>query len=112
MAAVFLRRPGEAAVLPPAAVEPLDDQRRRLAEGVNPGIVDRETASREELQAVKFVLDAVGEVDPVWQLSDLRLDEMRRRCRAARLERSEEHTSELQSLMRISYAVFCFKKKK
>src|SRR3546814_7646361 len=30
---------------------------------------------------------------------------------AARL-RSEEHTSELQSLMRISYAVFCLKKKK
>src|SRR3546814_4600213 len=29
-----------------------------------------------------------------------------------RLERSEEHTSELQSLMRISYAVFCLKKKK
>src|SRR3546814_3867465 len=29
-----------------------------------------------------------------------------------RLWRSEEHTSELQSLMRISYAVFCLKKKK
>src|SRR3546814_20226988 len=29
----------------------------------------------------------------------------------ARYERSEEHTSELQSLMRISYAVFCLKKK-
>src|SRR3546814_4505205 len=29
-----------------------------------------------------------------------------------RLFRSEEHTSELQSLMRISYAVFCLKKKK
>src|SRR3546814_1798638 len=28
------------------------------------------------------------------------------------LERSEEHTSELQSLMRITYAVFCWKKKK
>src|SRR3546814_2926864 len=28
------------------------------------------------------------------------------------LDRSEEHTSELQSLMRISYAVFCLKKKK
>src|SRR3546814_3870290 len=27
------------------------------------------------------------------------------------MERSEEHTSELQSLMRISYAVFCLKKK-
>src|SRR3546814_2366478 len=31
---------------------------------------------------------------------------------AAPQERSEEHTSELQSLMRISYAVFCWKKKK
>src|SRR3546814_6295439 len=30
----------------------------------------------------------------------------------AAAERSEEHTSELQSLMRISYAVFCLKKKK
>src|SRR3546814_3102830 len=29
-----------------------------------------------------------------------------------RAQRSEEHTSELQSLMRISYAVFCLKKKK
>src|SRR3546814_2603070 len=39
-------------------------------------------------------------------------------CRTARRKpaehdwRSEEHTSELQSLMRISYAVFCLKKKK
>src|SRR3546814_7897966 len=31
---------------------------------------------------------------------------------AAPTTRSEEHTSELQSLMRISYAVFCLKKKK
>src|SRR3546814_19767288 len=31
---------------------------------------------------------------------------------AIELVRSEEHTSELQSLMRISYAVFCLKKKK
>src|SRR3546814_8060101 len=30
---------------------------------------------------------------------------------AAAVSRSEEHTSELQSLMRISYAVFCLKKK-
>src|SRR3546814_5932327 len=30
----------------------------------------------------------------------------------ASIKRSEEHTSELQSLMRISYAVFCLKKKK
>src|SRR3546814_2643854 len=31
--------------------------------------------------------------------------------KAVNLQRSEEHTSELQSLMRISYAVFCLKKK-
>src|SRR3546814_2268210 len=34
------------------------------------------------------------------------------RCVATVNRRSEEHTSELQSLMRISYAVFCLKKKK
>src|SRR3546814_2149069 len=33
-------------------------------------------------------------------------------ARGARSDRSEEHTSELQSLMRISYDVFCLKKKK
>src|SRR3546814_3320232 len=45
------------------------------------------------------------------------IDEMRTRSQRglhdrslARIDRSEEHTSELQSLMRISYAVFCLKK--
>src|SRR3546814_1792802 len=49
--------------------------------------------------------DAIGEA-PV-ELRDVGLVHGRR-SRA----RSEEHTSELQSLMRISYAVFCLKKKK
>src|SRR3546814_7140818 len=35
-----------------------------------------------------------------------------RRLAELQAQRSEEHTSELQSLMRISYAVFCLKKKK
>src|SRR3546814_5266485 len=35
-----------------------------------------------------------------------------RRYPVRNIQRSEEHTSELQSLMRISYAVFCLKKKK
>src|SRR3546814_3914916 len=35
-----------------------------------------------------------------------------RNWQSLHLDRSEEHTSELQSLMRISYAVFCLKKKK
>src|SRR3546814_6983435 len=34
------------------------------------------------------------------------------RYRSVMVPKSEEHTSELQSLMRISYAVFCLKKKK
>src|SRR3546814_2163047 len=55
------------------------------------------------------------------RLSDTRritdgLDKVRAAARHAlrkgQLERSEEHTSELQSLMRIPYAVFCLKKKR
>src|SRR3546814_5591924 len=42
--------------------------------------------------------------------ADAALHEMTRRIDAQK--RSEEHTSELQSLMRTSYAVFCLKKKK
>src|SRR3546814_8086231 len=45
-------------------------------------------------------------VEPVDKGADARL----RRDVAVERERSEEHTSELQSLMRISYAVFCLKK--
>src|SRR3546814_4581219 len=39
-------------------------------------------------------------------------DALRRSSERVAEQRSEEHTSELQSLMRISYAVFCLKKKK
>src|SRR3546814_5756686 len=39
----------------------------------------------------------------IWLVSTIALQDLR--------SRSEEHTSELQSLMRISYAVFCLKKK-
>src|SRR3546814_9631199 len=52
-------------------------------------------------------LELVGQAD---QLEDI-VGNVRRRSRAAP-GRSEEHTSELQSLMRISYAVFCLIKKK
>src|SRR3546814_1871188 len=46
----------------------------------------------------------------LWALVDL--IRARRRTGRVLIYRSEEHTSELQSLMRISYAVFCLKKKK
>src|SRR3546814_1863636 len=45
-----------------------------------------------------------------WPLDALRTN--MRSEKPAGVGRSEEHTSELQSLMRISYAVFCLKKKK
>src|SRR3546814_8426829 len=43
---------------------------------------------------------------------EVREADSRRRLVDVLATRSEEHTSELQSLMRISYAVFCLKKKK
>src|SRR3546814_2925420 len=45
--------------------------------------------------------------DPSAEVTTIRLSNLRESR-----ERSEEHTSELQSLMRISYAVFCLKKKR
>src|SRR3546814_9529354 len=41
----------------------------------------------------------------------MRADEEGSHAKVTTTSRSEEHTSELQSLMRISYAVFCLKKK-
>src|SRR3546814_3684712 len=62
-------------------------------------------------------LDAVHRTLPDRVGGDLRVrglagDHTDRRQGQQEEERSEEHTSELQSLMRISYAVFCLKKKK
>src|SRR3546814_5588295 len=56
-----------------------------------------------EIRNIRVLNRAVGLFDlPTLPHSDFMLH----------LNRSEEHTSELQSLMRISYAVFCLKKKK
>src|SRR3546814_4910394 len=86
-----------------------------------------------EILAVDFLLDVSGG-DPIHHIGDTTADmgfhpfqiafetralpEPRMEgCQSVEqrtnvVRRSEEHTSELQSLMRISYAVFCFKKKK
>src|SRR3546814_1098201 len=51
--------------------------------------------------------------DRDWQRVDLPHDwSVKGKLDSTLASRSEEHTSELQSLMRISYAVFCLKKKK
>src|SRR3546814_8843213 len=56
--------------------------------------------------------DHLGECSSYWRRRVPR-PVLQHQCRAEglTLARSEEHTSELQSLMRISYAVFCLKKK-
>src|SRR3546814_9094322 len=63
----------------------------------------------------------VGRANTVLQIENHRIRSAGRRLlkpfrpitryKEERAQRSEEHTSELQSLMRISYAVFCLKKK-
>src|SRR3546814_3720967 len=66
---------------------------------------------------IKFTLDElralvdIGSYDLIMQAE---AEEIRQTWQKTppRSLRSEEHTSELQSLMRISYAVFCLKKKK
>src|SRR3546814_1091802 len=74
-------------------VHPQDRKRYRLA-------LRRHRESRDNLFASEY---RVRHRDGGWRWM---LD------RAVSRRRSEEHTSELQSLMRISYAVFCWKKKK
>src|SRR3546814_5057714 len=59
------------------------------------------------------VIPAGTEIATISDLSQIKLDfSIPETLLATVQERSEEHTSELQSLMRISYAVFCLKKKK
>src|SRR3546814_2937357 len=59
----------------------------------------------DEGTAVHRAVGGADLVDPV-------LGPTARDCQISCPDRSEEHTSELQSLMRTSYAVFCLKKKK
>src|SRR3546814_5101295 len=91
----------------------------------------RQTVGRTSLQEPPMSLDAaayqrlyaqsVDDPDAFWGEAARRLDWMRAPTRVKytsfdaddfHIRRSEEHTSELQSLMCISYAVFCLKKNK
>src|SRR3546814_6182659 len=58
-----------------------------------------------------FGLPYNAEVQRLFDQPDARCFTMLVGCTGDMSPRSEEHTSELQSLMRISYAVFCLKKK-
>src|SRR3546814_4300673 len=82
-------------------VQQRDDDKRRLktasSEAVKPALQSH----------IDYLCEAVKSIEKLIRQSAESLD----REKVTHL-RSEEHTSELQSLMRISYAVFCLKKKK
>src|SRR3546814_8698845 len=74
------------------------------------GIIGLELSQVQELPLNGWEAFGVRKADQ----TEIRLGVVKRkqkRCGIAREPRSEEHTSELQSLMRSSYAVFCLKKK-
>src|SRR3546814_943395 len=79
----------------------LDGRRRTRAKGRTQGTAAR--GARRGVRLFPETVDGKGEpaADPRPPVDDA----------PQRGDRSEEHTSELQSLMRISYAVFCLKKK-
>src|SRR3546814_1057509 len=74
-----------------------------------------EAGNAQAAAAVANVEDAKVQLTAEVANAYVNLREAQSRAKAYRteceLQRSEEHTSELQSLMRISYAVFCLKKK-
>src|SRR3546814_7291807 len=87
-----------------------------LAEGViydDHEIKDQIAGERPYSELIKDFMTVGDLADQPSALAAWDKAELTRRQVAANmtLERSEEHTSELQSLMRISYAVFCLKKR-
>src|SRR3546814_2853855 len=67
--------------------------------------------TRQSIGAIQRFANGSGDVLECG-LQVPKLDGRNQPATAGKMQRSEEHTSELQSLMRISYAVFCLKKNK
>src|SRR3546814_2176967 len=87
----------------------------KVAEALLRGDQRRQRGALVQLIAVEMQLqrsDARNDIDDAGQSQPFQLRHQRvDPYPKLYVERSEEHTSELQSLMRISYAVFCLKKK-
>src|SRR3546814_9423244 len=82
----------------------------QLSNEMRDELQDLERASRQYLAIRDRDLLLLSERR--WDRAHQLIREIKRRSRSRIARRSEEHTSELQSLIRISYAVFCLKKKK
>src|SRR3546814_10200754 len=85
------------------------DDRSVLAQRRQPGAERRHPLLRRPQISRRRHRRRRRQAEPEWQAGEVDPGRWRRRHAG---QRSEEHTSELQSLMRISYAVFCLKKKK
>src|SRR3546814_9909254 len=83
--------------------EAVAERERELADRIRAGFGDVIAGDRHRVEILDPVLDEI--------LLDV-AHHLQRELGAEDAGRSEEHTSELQSLMRNSYAVFCLKKKK
>src|SRR3546814_3339379 len=96
---------------------PFEEQTASIFAGTN-GYLDNvgvADVSRYEAAMIAYLRsDHAGVLKTIRDTKDLGDDAKKGLVAAleAFAKRSEEHTSELQSLMRISYAVFCLKKKK
>src|SRR3546814_8103445 len=85
----------------------------RLDAREQPGALVEDAAEEHHGAQHIGLVDASQHAGPALRLAPLGEPEAEiEEALAGRPGRSEEHTSELQSLMRISYAVFCLKKKK
>src|SRR3546814_1592564 len=74
-------------------------------------LVAKQQFQIQTLMAAQYRADAINQASRVQSQTDAQ-DATTKFLGSGNAYRSEEHTSELQSLMRISYAVFCLKKKK
>src|SRR3546814_8201500 len=92
-------RRGEADNIPEAVRRDLDPCLPAIQEAAQHDFPGSAFLERGERKLDLNPLDAIGQTLPLKMPHQIG-------------QRSEEHTSELQSLMRISYAVFCLKKKK
>src|SRR3546814_1249675 len=110
---VFERGVGDQAAVPVGLVADLHwcERRRQRARGHDVFDADADAAAVEVFEVAGVdVGGADGQPDLLVLVDAVEVDHPLER-RAQRAGRSEEHTSELQSLMRISYAVFCLKNK-
>src|SRR3546814_3255030 len=90
----------------------VDEYLAKVPVGILAGPQVKPVAANRRL--LRVAPTAGRQAEPVAKRHRLITGRRRRRNRIRRqgkIQRSEEHTSELQSLMRISYAVFCLKKK-